>query len=109
MLFLILIAALFSGLLQLVTHLAVLMYHPGMRAVPRYVLGTLGLLLPPTILLAVWADAAAILLVWACATASGLAVMGARAIGEKLISHRDEKNELERLRMLLDAKAQEEE
>ena len=53
MLFLIVVASLFAGLLQLVSHLAVLMYQPKMQAIPRYVIGTVGMLMPVTVLLVI--------------------------------------------------------
>lgn len=79
------------------------MYFPALRAVPRYIIGTLGLLLPATVLLALWNEADAILLVWACTTVSGLAVMGARKIGAKLTDLRNQLDERERLKAVLDA------
>lgn len=97
MLFLLIaITALVAGLLQLVAHLAVVMYFPHLDMVPRYVLGTLGLLVPPSVYLALTGEGAAVLVFWACAGSSGLAVIGARKMGAKITEMRDKLDKLER-------------
>lgn len=101
MLFLqILITAIFSGLYQLTSHLIVLMYAPKLDLIPRYIIGTLGLLLPPSVFLALTGHADSLFVMWACAVSSGLAVIGARAIGAKINHLRDQLDELQRLRAL---------
>ena len=84
------------------------MYQPKMQAIPRYVIGTVGMLMPVTVLLVIWKEADAILLIWCCAAASGLAVMGARSFGRKLTKLHDDQDKLRRLEAMLDAKATEE-
>jgi hypothetical protein len=94
--FLIAITAIVSGLIQLVAHLAVVMYFPQLDLVERYVLGTLGLLVPPSVYLALTGNADALLVLWACAGVSGLAVIGARKMGAKITEMRNKLDRLER-------------
>lgn len=101
MLFLqIVITGLFSGLLQLTAHLIVLMYCPKLDMVPRYIIGTLGLLLPPSVFLLLTGSADALLPIWMCAGASGVAVIGARVVGAKFTDLQNKLDELERYRVL---------
>ncbi len=101
MLFLqIFITALFSGLYQLTVHLIVLMYAPKLDVIPRYIIGTLGLLLPPSIFPAMTGHADTLFVMWACAVSSGAAVIGARSIGAKIMDLRNQLDELQRLRAL---------
>lgn len=85
------LSAFISGLLQLVSHLAVKLYFPQLPLIPRYVIGTVCLLLPPT--LAVGWDAAQIF--WGCAFVSGIAVVCAYSIGDRINAWRDARDELE--------------
>ena len=94
------ITALFSGLYQLTAHLIVLMYAPKLDIIPRYIIGTLGLLLPPSVFLALTGHADSLIVMWACAVSSGAAVIGARTLGKKVTDLRDQLDELQRLRAL---------
>ena len=103
------LTAFVSALLQLVFHLAVAMYFPHLGRINRYVLGTLGLLLPVSAYLALNGGADHLLVIWACAGASGIAVTGAYRIGDEITRHRNERDAGDRMRALLDAQTQEEE
>lgn len=98
------LAAMFSGLIQLSVHLAVELYIPRLGKLPRYVLGTLGCLIPATVL-AGWQVAQVF---WMCAIASGLAVVGANQARDAIRLHQDRLAELERLRMSLHAETEKE-
>lgn len=110
MLFLdLLIIGFVSGLLQLVSHLAVLMYFPKTGRLPRYVMGTLGLLLPPTVWMLKQGHGFEVLALWVCAGFSGAAVLSAYQIGNAITSHQDKIDHYERLKVMIDAKTDEEE
>ena len=87
--------AIVSGLLQLVSHLTVELYFPRLGKLPRYVIGTLCLMIPPSFAVG-WVRA---LPFWFCVIASGLAVIGANWLGYEIREHQDKLAELERLRM----------
>lgn len=89
------LSALISGLLQLVSHLATKLYFPQLPLIPRYVIGTVCLLLPPT-LVAGWEAAQPF---WLSAAASGLAVLVAYWAGDRINEARDRKDELERVKL----------
>lgn len=90
------LVVLLSGLLQLVSHLATKLYAPRMPVIPRYVIGTLCLLIPPTMFYGL-VDA---LPFWACAVASGVAVIGATKAGEWIEHYRDLQSEHEIAKVL---------
>jgi hypothetical protein len=96
--------ALYAGLLQLVAHLTVELYAPHLGKLPRYGLGVLSLLVPPSVLVG-W-DAA--LPFWLCALFSGLAVVGANWLGAVIRKQQNDKAELERLRMISHAETEKE-
>jgi hypothetical protein len=85
------LSALISGLFQLVSHLVVRLYFPQLGLIPRYVIGTLCLLVPATVVTG-WAVA---LPFWLCAFVSGAAVAAGYWIGDKINAWRDAQNDLE--------------
>lgn len=89
------LSALIAGLLQLVSHLTVQLYLPHLGKLPRYVLGTLCLMVPPSFVVG-W-DAA--LPFWVCAVVSGVAVVGANWLGDQIRKHQDQLAELERMKL----------
>jgi len=103
MLFILALPALFSGMYQLACHLLVEMWFPHLPAVPRYILGTLGMAVPPTVAIVAvglcgWM---AVLVFWLSIGASGLAVLGIRHFGKRYSKLLDDLDDLERLRRLL--------
>lgn len=92
------ITALIAGLLQLTAHLFVLMYAPKLDLLPRYIIGTLGMLLPASVYLWLTGSSFTLLPIWMCVGASGLAVSSARVFGAKFINLQNDLDELERYR-----------
>jgi len=99
----IVIPSLFSGLYQLACHLLVVMWFPQLKAVPRYVIGTLGVMMPPTVSVVVFdlSGWLAVLVFWLSVASSGLSVIGIRKFEHNYQKLLDDKNELERYRTLL--------
>src|SRR5690349_24553908 len=87
------LSALISGLLQLISHLAVRLYFPQLSLVPRYVIGTVCVLLPPTFVLG-WQAA---LPFWFCAVVSGICVALSYWTGDRINDWRDRQDALERM------------
>lgn len=84
----ILITAIVASLLLLVEH-----YWPGERLFQRkfhqtanYVLGTLALIVPQSVLFALWGEWLAVAAVWATTVLGGLAVLGAYALDGYLVT-----------------------
>jgi hypothetical protein len=93
------ISLLFSALLQLVLHLATVMWFPQTKPIPRYTMGTVGILAPPSVAVVLAGSQGwdAVVHFWTCAVSSGIVVWTARRFGEKITEYRDKMNKLERL------------
>jgi hypothetical protein len=92
------LSLLVSALLQLVSHLVTVMWFPHTKPIPRYVMGIIGVLTPPSVAVVLAGSQGwdVVLHFWTCAASSGLAVVGVRRFGERLTEHRDKMNALER-------------
>lgn len=97
-----------SALLQLVFHLVTKLYFPSLHKFARYAMGALGMLVPPTFALFFFGAWEWALVIWASATASGLVVIAAEFIGERIREQQNKIDEHERLRKLLDGKTEKE-
>lgn len=101
------VLALVSALFQLSVHFAVRLFFPSLGKLPRYALGTLGMLLPPSLAMALAGEWYWLFAVWACALSSGLCVIGAQNFGDRLTEHRDRMDKLERFEKVIVGKTQE--
>lgn len=97
-----------SALLQLIFHLVTKLYFPSLHKFARYAMGALGMLVPPTAAMFFFGAWEWALVIWASATASGLVVIAAEFIGERIREQQNKIDEHERLRKLLDGKTEEE-
>ena len=97
-----------SALLQLVFHLVTKLYFPSLHKFARYAMGALGMLVPPTAALFFFGEWGWALIFWTSAAASGLVVIFAEFVGDKIREQQNKIDEHERLRKLFDGKTKEE-
>ena len=88
--------ALFSSLLMLAAHALTLLYWPKMDMVPRYVIGTLAMLVPPSVYLGLSGEFLALSVIWASVVMSGLTVIVAKKSRSKWEEFMDGRDALER-------------
>lgn len=92
------LVALIAALLQLVAHLFVERWHPRLKYIERYVIGTLCMLTPPTAAILLNGDWFSAALIWSGVGVSGVAVLIIRRYEQKSNELRDKLDELERLK-----------
>lgn len=85
-------------LLQLVAHLFVERWLPKMKYVSRLTVGTLCMLIPPTVVLLLDKEWQSVLIIWCSASFSGLTIMIIRWYEAYLNDLRDKLDELDRLK-----------